>query len=98
SEMLQRRTDGSSFPALLDVASVRNVAGEPLYRIVTALDITERRRARQALYQAQKMEAIGNLTGGMAHDFNNLLGIIIGNLDLVRARVGNDAELDEIVD
>jgi PAS domain S-box-containing protein len=57
----------------------------------TAQDITARKRmelslleAKDQLYKAQKLEAVGQLTGGMAHDFNNLLAIIIGNLDLAR--------------
>ena len=74
---------------------VRRVAG-------TMQDVTERRMIERQLAQAQKMEAIGNLTGGMAHDFNNVLGVIIGNLDLLKRLVGNDeaaAELcDEVLD
>ena len=67
-------------------------------------DITERRKmeadlakGEEQLRQAQKMEAIGNLTGGMAHDFNNLLGVIVGNLGLANDLIVDNDELRELV-
>jgi signal transduction histidine kinase len=49
-------------------------------------EIAQRQKAESELLQAQKMEAVGQLTGGLAHDFNNLLTAVVGNLDLIRAR------------
>lgn len=63
--------------------------GEPGY-LASMRDVTELRTVETQLRQAQKMEAIGQLTGGMAHDFNNLLTIIIGNSDLLARRIVTD--------
>ncbi len=62
----------------------------------TSQDVTERRLVERALAQSQKMDAIGQLTGGMAHDFNNMLGIVIGNLDLLKPLLGAGALTSEL--
>jgi PAS domain S-box-containing protein len=65
---------------------VKDDRGQVVAIVPEAVDITPRLKAEQALQQAQKMEAIGNLTGGIAHDFNNLLQGLSGSLDLIRRR------------
>ena len=65
---------------------------------VFSYEITEQKRMQAALVQAQKMEAIGQLTGGLAHDFNNLLTVIIGNLAALQDHRPGDTEVNEFVE
>ena len=83
-ELLNYRKDGTSFWNALFMTPIRNPAGELIYFYSSQLDITRRKDAETALRQAQKMEALGQLTGGIAHDFNNLLQVILGNVDVAK--------------
>jgi PAS domain S-box-containing protein len=63
---------------------------------VLSSDITEQKRAQAALLQAHKMEAVGQLAGGLAHDFNNMLTVVVGNLMGLQERFGGKREFDEL--
>lgn len=98
------RKDGSRFWADVIIDPIRSPEGEIVGYAKITRDLSERReaqlaleRTREVLYQSQKMEAIGQLTGGVAHDFNNLLMAILGSLELVRKRLPDDPKITPLI-
>jgi len=99
------RKDGVRFWAHVIIDPIRNEAGEIIGFAKITRDITERLKAqreleetRQVLFQAQKLDAIGQLTGGVAHDFNNLLMAVLGSLELLRKRLPDDPKAERLLD
>jgi PAS domain S-box-containing protein len=94
------RKDGSKFWASVVIDPIRTPNGELIGYAKITRDMTERKqaqeqleRAREAMAQSQKMDALGQLTGGVAHDFNNLLMAVLGSLELIRKRLPEDPKL-----
>ena len=94
----QMQRQGQTVHAQSTLVPEISAEGENLGFFVFSHDITEQKRMQAALVQAQKMEAIGQLTGGLAHDFNNLLTVVIGNLAALQDHRPDDAELNEFVE
>jgi len=91
-ESVRLAKDGRRLDVSISVSPMRNAADDIVGASVIARDITGQKRAESQLRQAQKMEAIGRLAGGVAHDFNNILGIINACTEFLRDRIDPAAE------
>jgi PAS domain S-box-containing protein len=86
-ETVRVRKDGRRLNVSISVSPIRNAHGEVIGASAIGRDVTSQKRAEELLRQAQKMEAVGRLAGGVAHDFNNVLGIVTACCELLRSRV-----------
>jgi NO-binding membrane sensor protein with MHYT domain/signal transduction histidine kinase len=91
--LTHRRPDGTTLHLELSLAPMPGGDGQEGLAIATLLDVTARLQAEQVLRRAQRLEAMGQLTGGVAHDFNNLLMVISGNLQLLMRRTADESLL-----
>jgi PAS domain S-box-containing protein len=98
------RKDGSQFWANVVIDPIRDAADRIIGFAKITRDVTEKReaalaleRAREALFQSQKLDAIGQLSGGIAHDFNNLLMVILSSLELLGRRIPADERLSKLI-
>lgn len=99
------RKNGAPFWAHVIIDQIKDDSGSLIGFAKITRDVTERREAaaalesaREALFQSQKLEAIGKLTGGVAHDFNNLLMAIMGSMDLLRKYLPDDPRARRLLD
>lgn len=99
-EGLRVRKDGTQFWALVVIDPIRDLDGKLIGFAKITRDITERReaaamleKAKESLFQAQKIESLGRLTGGVAHDFNNLLSVIANGIEILRLTSTHPAHL-----
>ncbi|MGD9536258.1 MAG: nitrogen regulation protein NR(II) [Alphaproteobacteria bacterium] len=90
-ERAHRGAGGDEKYVHLKLSMTRPPAGGPGHVILVADDVTERRSTEARLQQAQQIESVGRLAGGVAHDLNNLLGVIMGNLELLGLKLDRDA-------
>jgi PAS domain S-box-containing protein len=97
-EMPARAADGRISPVDVSLRPVRDAEGRISWLVAEGHDLTELKAAEARLRESQKLEALGQLTGGVAHDFNNLLMVVLGNLGLLRKRLPPEPRLLRLLD
>ena len=96
-ESLRVTRDGRQVDVSIRISPIRDTAGNPVGASAITREITAQKRAEEHLRQAQKMDAIGRLAGGLAHDFNNILGIITACTELLHTRIDAGSEPGEYI-
>lgn len=97
-EVIRQHKDGRPIDIRFSGAPIRGADGQPGGAVYSLDDVTQDKVVARQLEHAQRMEAVGQLTGGVAHDFNNILAVVIGNLDLLQDQVELDGDAREMVD
>jgi PAS domain S-box-containing protein len=97
-DILNYKANGKPFWNALFIGPIFDKAGKLLYYFASQLDITRRRVSEQAYLQAQKMEAIGQLTAGLAHDFNNLLQVMLGNHEIALMHAAENSSTRQAIE
>lgn len=97
-EFSMKRKDGSVFPSEHTVLALKNDGGDRIGWVSIVRDLTERKEMRRRLEQAQKMEAMGTLSGGITHDFNNILFPLLGHAEMLKDAMPSESPLHQHVD
>ncbi|ATX82224.1 PAS domain S-box-containing protein [Mariprofundus ferrinatatus] len=91
--VIDRRKDGSQYPAMMTISPILNESGEITHYVGIQQDMTDHELLEEKFRQAQKMEALGTLVGGIAHDFNNMLAGMTGNIYLIKRSLAGSPEI-----
>ncbi len=97
-QLINRRRDGTLYSEEMTITPVSDDEGEITHFVAIKEDITKRKSLEEELAQAQKLDAIGKLAGGVAHDYNNILGVVLGYGELIRNKLHRDDSIRRHLD